>query len=152
MALSLESAVRVKQRTLAETRKPKIQALLKAFWSYHDQHKRDPDLQFVAFAALETTDVVIADAACKVYLIYIEKPSASATAAFFKGTDHATTGSSTAAELVQKVASNNVELLLYPDGFAMANGFTILSETTADGSSGSSAADRPNGWVVVGAP
>jgi hypothetical protein len=152
MALSLTGANIVKQKTLAETRRPKIQAVLKAFWSYWAQHKKSADLQFVSFAALETTDVVIADAACKVYLIFIQKPSASSTAAFFKGTDHATTGSSTAAELVQKVAGSDHEMLAYFDGFAMANGFTILSETTADGSTGSSAADRPDGFIVVGAP
>jgi hypothetical protein len=152
MALTLESAVRVKQRTLAETRKPKVQAILKAFWSYHDQHKRDPDLQFVPFVTLgSAADVVIADAACKVYLIFIVSPAASSTATFVKGTDSATTGSDTASELVQKVAGAATEILAYFDGFSMASGFVLEAHTTADGGTGSSAADRANGWVVIGA-
>lgn len=152
MALSLERALLVRQRTLAFTRKPKIQAQLKAFFSYLDQHKKDPDLQFTAYAALTSTDVVIADAACRLFAVYIEKPSASTVTAFFKLTNHASTGSATASDITQIALTNDIILLQYGDGLAMSAGVTLLSHTTADGSSGSVAADRPNGFVIVGAP
>lgn len=152
MALTLERATFVRQRTLADTRKPKIQAVLKAFWSYWDQHKRDPDLQFVPFVTLgSAADVVIADAACKVYLIYIASPTGATNATFVKATDSATTGSDTASEIVQKVGATSIEMLTYFDGLAMGSGFVLEAHTTADGGTGTSAADRANGWVVLGA-
>ena len=152
MALSLESANLVRQRVLAETRKPKTQAQLKALFSYLAQHKGSPNLQFVTFAALQATDTVIADAACKVYAIYTKKPSASTVTSFFKLTDHASTGSGTAETLKFPMLTNSEDLVQFPDGLAMAAGVTLLAHTTSDGTTASAAADRADGWVIVGAP
>lgn len=152
MALTLERALLTRQRCLAFTRKPKVQMGLKALFSYLDQHKRDPDLQFSTFSALTAADQVAADAACKVYAIYIAKPSGSTVASYFKGTNHASTGSATASDFTLLLPTNNIELITFPDGLAMSAGFTLNSHTTADGSSGTVAADRPSGFVIVGAP
>jgi hypothetical protein len=43
-------------------------------------------------------------------------------------------------------------MLTFPDGINLSTGLTIVSETTSDGSTGSSAADRSNGFVIIGAP
>ncbi len=151
MALSLENANIVRQRVLAETRKPKTQAVLKALFSYLSQHKGSPQLQFVSFAALEATSVVIADAPCKLYAIYTKKPSASTVTAFFKLTDHASTGSGTAEDVKYPLKTNAEDLVCFFDGLAMAAGVTLLSHTTSDGTTLTAAADRADGWVIVGA-
>lgn len=152
MALTLEAAQFTKQRTVAETRKPKIQAMLKALFSYLAQHKGNPTLQFTAFSALATTSVVIADAACKVYAQYMKKPSTSTTSAFVKGTDHASAGSTNAPDIMVKMETSAEDLILFPDGKPMANGYTLLGCTTAAGATGSAAADQASGFVIVGAP
>ncbi len=152
MALSLESPNLTRQRVLAEVRKPKTQAGLKALFSYLAQHKGSPNLQLVSFAALNATDVVVADAPCKVYAIYTKKPAASTVASIFKLTDHASTGSATAETLKFPMYTNAEDLIVFYDGLAMAAGATLLAHTTSDGNTGSNAADRADGFVIVGAP
>jgi len=153
MALSTSGINLVRQRTFAETRKPKVQAMLKSLFSYLAQHKGSPDLQLVAFSDLTSgTGTAIADAACRVYAIFAKKPSASTLSAYFKGSDSPTTASATAPEFSMVLASNVEDIVVFPDGLSMANGFAIRSDTTAAGSTGSVAADQPDGFVIVGAP
>ena len=153
MALSLSDINLVRQRTFGETRKPKVQAILKALFSYLAQHKGSPDLQIVAFADLTSgTGTAIADAACRVHAIFVKKPSASTVSAYFKGSDSPTTASATAPEFSMVIPSANEDIVVFPDGLSMANGFAIRSDTTAAGSTGSVAADQPDGFVIVGAP
>lgn len=153
MALSLSGANLVRQRTFAETRKPKIQAALKNLFSYLAQHKGSPDLQLVNFSDLTSgTGTAIADAACRVFAVYAKKPSGSTTASYFKGSDSPTTASATAPELGFVLPTSNEEIVIFPDGLSMANGFAIRADTTAAGSTGSGAADQPDGFVIVGAP
>jgi hypothetical protein len=150
MALSLESANLTKQRARAETRKPKIQAALKMLFSYLAQHKGNPDLQFTAFSALATTSVVIADAACRLYALYVKKPSGSTTASFVGITDDDTTASTSSAEMRLYLPTNNEEILIFPDGIPMTTGVVIGSTTTAAGATGSAAADQAAGFGIVG--
>lgn len=152
MALSLESTILTKQRVLAETRKPDIQALLKAFFSFLSQHKGNPTLQTTFFSALAGTDVVAADAACKLYAWYIKKPSASTTAAYVKGSNSASALDEADDTMHVYLPAADEVLLVFPKGIALSAGFTIGSNTTASGSTGSSAADQPSGFVIVGAP
>lgn len=153
MALSLQAANLVRQKTYAETRKPKIQAALKALFSYLAQHAGSPDLQLIPFENLTSgTGVAIADAACKVRAIYAKKPSGSTTASYFKGSDSPTTASATAPEVLTVLPTSNEEIIVFHDGLAMANGFAIRADTAAAGSTGSGAADQPDGFVIVSAP
>lgn len=152
MALSLESTILTKQRCLAETRKPDIQALLKAFFSFLSQHKGNPTLQPTFYGALAGTDVVAADAACKLYAWYIKKPTASTTAAYVKGQNHASTLDETAPTMSVYLPTNEEVILIFPKGVPMSAGFVIGSNTTAVGATASSAADRADGFVIVGAP
>lgn len=97
------------------------------------------------------SDSVIADAACKVYGIFTRKTNA--TAAWLKGSDSASASSSTAAEWMAKLAvATSDTAALFPQGFPMANGFTLGSDTTASGTTNSTAGDGPKGFVIIGAP
>ena len=148
MALSLSGINIAKQKAIAEIRRPKIQAGLKALFSYLVQHKGSPDLQFVAFSALSSGSTVIADAACKLYAVFAKSPSAS-TASYLKATDDETTASATAFELGAKIPAGKEELFVYPDGLSMASGVALRADTTMAGSTGS-ATDGPSGFVIVG--
>lgn len=155
MAISLSNAVLVKQRALAETRKPNVQGALKWFFSYIAQHL-NPQAQFqiVFFSALGSTDVVIADAACKLYAVFMRVPSTSDAVTFVKATDHASTASDAASEFRFAFGGTGVaeEIVIYHRGKAMANGITMQGTTTADGGTGSDAADGCSGFVILGAP
>lgn len=150
MALSTQDPVlawrRVANAILSMS--PAVQAQMAALKSWLTQQGGNPDLQFVPFDKLTSTETVIADAACKLYAICTSK--ATATATFTKATDSATTSSDTAAEVVMKEAgASSSNALIYPQGLAMANGITMQGNTTADGGTGSGA-DGASGFVLLG--
>jgi hypothetical protein len=108
------------------------------------------DLQFVPITDLGV-DAIIADAACRVYGIYLKK-GATATGAFFKAADHATSAGTTASDIVMELNEASKEIVLtYPSGWAQGTGFTVGSDTTADGNTASTAGDGPSGFVILGA-
>lgn len=152
MALSLQNPVLVKQKALLDTRKPKIQAIGKALFSYLAQHKGNPDLQLVPFADLAGTASIIADAACKLMGLYIKKPAGSTTAAFIKGSDSSATASATAPALSIELPTNQEEFMAFPDGIPFTVGLVLRSDTAADGSTGSATADKASGFAIIAAP
>ena len=121
-----------------------------AFFSWLAQFKNSLALQCVEFTFLTGTDTVIADAACKIYAILFRK--ATTTAAYFKASDSASASSSTAPEIELRQNQVQVEQFFSPKGLAMANGFTISSDTTSDGNTTSAAGDGAAGVVLLGAP
>jgi hypothetical protein len=152
MALSLVDANLVRQRAFAETRKAKVQAALKAFFSYWAQHKNNPNLQFVAISGLTAAETVIADAACKVHALFLASPAGATNASFCKMTDHASTQSDDSSEWVTKIAATATECLISYDGLAFANGVTMQGNTTASGGTTSAAGDVCTGFAIIGAP
>lgn len=156
MALSLEDANLVKQKCRAESRKPKVQAALKALFSYISQHLGSPNLQFVPFADITSAStgstVVMADVPCKLYGAFFQSPSGAAAKAYAKLTDDETTSSATAFEVGLGVGATKQEFLFWGDGKAFANGIAIRGDTTIDGSTGSVAGDKLNGFLIVGGP
>jgi hypothetical protein len=109
------------------------------------------DLQFVAISDLGA-DAVVADAACRVYGLYLKK-GATATGAFVKAADHASSAGTTASDLVIELNEASKEtFIINPTGWAQGTGFTIGSDTTADGSTASTAGDGPSGFAIIGAP
>ena len=156
MSLSLEEGVRVKQKCRAESRKPKVQALLKALFSYIPQHLGDISLQFVPFAEISSaatgSATVMADVPCKLYGMFVQSPAAATIKAYVKVTDDETTASATVFEAAMGVTATKQEFLTWPDGKAFANGIAIRGDTTIDGSTGSAAADRLSGFLIVGGP
>lgn len=154
MALSLTSANLVKQKALAETRRPHVQGALKWLFSYLAQHKKSPDLQFVAFDELDADETVIADAACRIYALFMSVPSTSDAATYVKITDHATTSSDAASEFRFEMGGNGAqqEVMIWHNGTPMGSGATMQGNTTANGGTASDAADGCTGFVILGAP
>jgi hypothetical protein len=154
MALSLTGANIVKQKALAETRRPHVQGTLKWMFSYLAQHKKSPDLQFVPFEALADTDVVIADAACRIYALYVSVLSTSDAVTYVKMTDSATASSDAASEFRLEVGGAGAaqDCFVWHNGAPMASGVAMQGNTTANGGTGSDAADGCSGFVILGAP
>lgn len=130
--------------------KASIQMILTDVKSWFAQNTTLPDLQVVAFTALTSTDQVIANAACKLYVIVMIKLTATAT--FTKGTDHATTCSTDGTQgFSVKLAAIGQSIIVWPHGEPMAAGFTMQGSTTGTGSTGSGA-NGASGFVILGNP
>lgn len=151
MAISTQDALYAKRRAFSfPFTKSSSGLLVQALFSYLAQFKQNPDLQFVPFDHLTGSDTVIADAACKLYMLLLKKTTT--TAAYFKGSDHASASSSTAPEFELRQNTAEEDVMIFPDGLALANGLTISSDTTSDGNTGSSAGDGAKGFAIIGAP
>lgn len=151
MSISVQDIVLAKRRYLnAAALDAACSQLSMAFFSWLAQQGGTPELQVVEFGPLSSTDVVIADAACKIYAIVQKCPTSTAT--YTKGTDNATTASDAASEYRQKIeGANRTMAAFYPSGFPMANGFTMQGTTTADGGTGSGT-NGASGVVLLGRP
>lgn len=158
MALSTESANLVWQKAFVALQslgaKPSIVDSLRRLKEKLATVNANPDLQFVTMADI-TGDTVIADAACKLYAIFVKK-QATATDAYFKTNDHATTcGAANGASMTDCVwlpDSGDQHLFVFPNGRAQANGITVASQTTAPGNTDNTSGDGPNGFVILGKP
>lgn len=155
MAISTQAIGFAKRRAfnfLSLNCNPETRALIGELFQTLAQLRKSPDLQIVEFD-LQTSaasDVVIADAACKVYAIVAKK--ANATAAFLKASDHASAASSTAEEWKVELNAAGETVHTFPAGYAQGTGWTLGSDTTSDGSTNSTAGDGPKGFVIIGAP
>lgn len=156
MAISTKSAFKAKREafnvaTLFGFSSSALQALSTLFQEL-SQKKGNPDLQVAVFD-LQTSaasDAVIADAACTIYGIFVRKTNA--TGAWLKGSDSATTSSSTAGEWTHELNAALQEVAsVYPNGFAQGSGWTFGADTTAAGNTNSTAGDGPRGFVILGA-
>jgi hypothetical protein len=151
MAISVQNIVLAKRRYFnAASIDAASQQLSMAFFSWLAQQGGTPELQVVEFDYQIGTSFVIADAPCKIYGIILNK--ATTTAASWKGTDHAVTGSSTAFAVGVTQNSIAVADLFFSKGLPMAAGFTILSNTTMAGNTTSAAGDGARGVVLLGRP
>lgn len=153
MALTLEDALKVKQRSRWDTRKPGVSEVFRALWK-HLEALRNPDLQFVAYSGLNAGEQVVANVPAKLYAVYAAKPAASTTTAFLKLSDHATAtqaGASLVIPFVGTGGGGQTHAAVFPDGLLFNTGITINSTTTGDGTMESAAADAPTGFCIVGA-
>ena len=152
MALSTQEFTLARQRFYhaPAALKGGIKNLTMAFWGWLANQKGKPDLQVKEFDYLTGTSTVIADVPCTLYAILLYKNTT--VAAWFKGTDNASTGSSTAGEITLKQAVVSTVPIFFPKGFPMANGFTVLSNTTAAGNTTSAAGDGAAGLVLLAGP
>lgn len=158
MALSLESANKVRQKTRMFNLNPGVFYGLKALFLHLAANKGNPDLQFVPFSGTEVAsdgsnaDKVIADAACKIYAFYAKK-RATATATWFKGQDHASAATPTDPTYLREFnESGQVVFELYPDGYAQGTGWTVEQSTDdITGSTRTLAADSVDGFYILGA-
>jgi hypothetical protein len=154
MALVLEDPNLVRQKTFPGSRLPGAESSIRQFFTYL-QYLRNIDLKIKMVSGLETADAVASDSACKVYAIFMKKPTASTTNAWMKGSDHATVAAAAgdvAARLVGTSGGGREYCTVYSDGLPMGTGFTVGSHTTVNGNTKSAAADAWTGFVIVGAP
>lgn len=154
MALSTENANLVWQKAKAAMdslgAKPSLVDALKTLKTQLSTVGGNPDLQFVAFADL-TGDTVIADAACQLYAIFAKK-QATATDAFLKAVDHASTAAGTTFFLCVELAEASEQILLiFPGGIPQSAGITLVSSTTDTGGTDTTTGDGPNGFCIIGA-
>ncbi len=128
--------------------KPSTQFQLEAFKHWLAQQGGNPDLKFMPFDTLSSTEVVVADAACKLYVLVLKK--VTATASYSKLTDNATTSSDDSSDLVVLQNAIDETVLVWPKGLALANGATMQGNTTASGGTGSGA-NGAKGFALLGA-
>lgn len=161
MAISLESAGRVRQKVYASTRNHLVYQCLKALFLHLAMHKGNPDLQYVPFLGTSIDDAggqVLADAACTLYAVYGRKgtldmrTAGTATDSYLVLFDDATddTGAGTDGRLVLPFLTASEEVFwCSPDGIAMATGVVAKAYTDFDGTTDSTAGDAPNGFVII---
>lgn len=154
MAISLEGIRNVVDRTRSDSRKPGVAESLRSLFK-HMQQLGNPDLQFVAWGDNNAADKVVADAACKLYALFLRKPTASTTDAWFKGSNHATTAAANGDVVVYMRGTSGGGREYCPvfhDGLPLGTGLTVQSHTTVNGNTKSASADQVSGFAIIGAP
>jgi len=154
MALSLQDATFVRQKTRARTRSPFVFYALKAFFLYHAQ-RGNAQLQLVDLddADLTGTDgVVAADAPCTLYVVYLKKRG-TATDSYLKLYDDATNDGTAANERVTiaTLEASEDHIAVFPQGMTFATGIVATSHTTSNGTTDSTAGDSGDGFLIIGA-
>lgn len=153
MALTLERINDVKQKCRFDSRNPGPVECLRALFK-HQEQRGNPDMQFVPLDYTGNADQVIADVACKLYAIYLVKPTASTTAAWVKISDHATVAAASGDVVIPFVGTGGggqAHCVVFPDGLKLATGATTASHTAVDGNTDSADADSCAGFAIVGA-
>jgi len=155
MALALIAASIVKRKGLGQTRTAGVEQMLRTFFQdvLNDQLKNQ-DLYYEAFSGLQTADQVIADAACKLYVLFGKKPAASTVDAWLKGSDHATVAAANGdvvAKYLGAGGGGREHVLVFPNGLSLATGLTLGCHTTVNGNSKSLVADAVTGFAIIGA-
>lgn len=163
MAISLESANKVREKTYALGLDPLVYRSLQAFFQYWSSTKGNADLQYIPFTGTtidDATGQVLADAACTVYVVYGRKGTLDQRTAgtntdaylviFDDATDDAGAGTDGRLTLPFLNASDSV-FWIGPQGIPCPSGVVAKSYTDFDGVVDSSAGDAPNGFVIIGA-
>ena len=155
MALSLESAGKVRQKTRSLTLDPSVFLALKGFFAYWASNKGNADLQFVPVSDTQLTTAggtVLADVPATVYVVYLKK-TATATDAYVKLYDDITDDTTTTDQRLSVgiLESGEEHLVVYPKGLTMATGIVGTSHTEGQGSTDSTATHVANGFLIIGA-
>lgn len=154
MALSLESAGKVRQKTRGlELLDNSAYRALQAFFQYWATHKDNADLQYLPFSEAEcdaANGTPKADAACTVYFVYVKKEN-SATDNYFKLFDNATVDTTTTDQrlALPLFIANESQIFQTNKGLPMANGIVVTQHTTSEGTTDGS--DGGSGFILIGA-
>lgn len=107
-----------------------------------------------------TASVVLADSPCRLYALYLKKNGSVAT--WFKGSNHATTAATDGTQVITEHDANNDTVpvgmtkneicRVFTNGKSLSAGLTITQNTSATGSTLTLAANRFDGFAIVGAP
>lgn len=160
MALSLQSANLVRQKVYHafETNNPSAKQRL--WWTaareFFNQwvSQGNADLQFIPFSEADADaagGTVLANAACKVYMFYVNKTGTATTENTTKLFDDATDDTTTTDQRLSIItaASGQESLQIYPTGYSMGTGVVVTQHTTIEGSTDGS--DGGDGFIVIGA-
>jgi hypothetical protein len=155
MAITLESAGRVRQKTRSLTLDPSVFLALKGFFAYWASNKANADLQLVTMNDADlagSNGVILADAACSVYVAYIKKRGTT-TDSYFKLYDNATVDTTTTEQRlsIALLEASEEQFALFPKGLTMASGVVGTSHTEAQGTSDSTAGDSGDGFIILAA-
>lgn len=120
-------------------------------------NKGNPDLFYKNIDGLvnssdggNTVSQILVDAACTLYAVFLRKRGATET--IIKGSNSATTAATDGTQdLAFALTVAGTELVVYPDGRAMSAGLTVTEDTTRTGSTLTLAANRIDGFVIIGA-
>jgi hypothetical protein len=157
MALTTESAGRVRQKTRVYTQSPAILMALKAVFLYLATTKKNPDLAFLPITGSDAdaaTGQVLSDSPCIVYAVYGRKPEGADTDAYLNLFDDATDDAGAATDTRVSIdfqSGGDEAFLIFPQGLDMATGLVAKAYTDYDGTTDSVAGDAPNGFVIVSA-
>lgn len=140
MALSTQAAVKAKRRAFSASKvlglSSSAEQILSALFQELSQKKGNPDLQIVEAPAASTTDLVVADVACKLYGYFAK---GGATARTTNWADHASSANTPTTTI--PVGVGETVAYVWPAGSAFANGITF-DESGASGA---------NGFFIIGA-
>ena len=155
MALSLESAGRVRQKTRSLTLDPSVFLALKGFFAYWASNKANADLQLITMSDTQLTTAggsILADAPAVVYVAYVKKGT-TATDSYFKLYDDITDDTTTTDQRlsVGMLEASEEHLAVYPKGLTMAVGIVGVTHTEGQGTTDSTAGDAGNGFLIIGA-
>jgi hypothetical protein len=132
---------------------PCAQILFRGFKTWCMQHLKGINLQLLDIADL-TGFTNPLDGVVRVYAVYVKKQN-TGTDAFFKIFDNATNDATVADARVgiALLDANQEQILIFPDGLALAAGVVIGAYTAfigANATTASTAGDGPNGFMLVG--
>ena len=154
MALTVESAGKVRQKCKEFSKSPGIFYMLKQLFLYLAANKGNPDLAFLPITATSVDDAggqVLVDAACTLYAAYGQK-TATTTDVYLVLFDDASDDSGGATDgrvVLPFLAASEEAFYFNPSGLTMAAGVVAKAYTDFDGTTDSTAADCPNGFCIV---
>lgn len=159
MALALESAGKVSQKSRKYNLNPLVFYSLKAFFLYWATNKGNEDLQLIPFSDSTTATDGISQAtgyspigvASRLYVLYAKNNGAGDGTDAFIGVHNATDNAS--APLVTAVIQddNDQFILVNPNGWVFGTDLTISAATTNGGATESAANNSADGFVIIGA-
>lgn len=161
MAISVENANLAWQKAFISLDSLGANKAMREQWralkAYLAQEKRNLDLQFIAVDATLVDDAngtVLANAPCKVYGMFLKKQATAVdvyTALLDDDTDDASPVTDVRC-VVGLIGASEQASIFYPAGIAFGVGVVAKSYTEFDGTTDSSSADTPNGFVIIGNP
>lgn len=142
MAISTQAAVLAKRHARNAVRvfalNSSIEQAVSALFQELSQKKGNPDLQVIEVLQSGTSNVVLANAACRLYGVFLSVPT---TADSFQAADSASSAASPT--IVIPMGIGQFSALLYPVGNSYANGITC---------NGLNAGANFKGFIVIGQP
>lgn len=154
MALgTLIDLVQIKQKARVDAAKsPAVAKALRALYEHLEGSPKQ--LFWKPFTTSGAADVVLSDAACKIYALMVKKRTGSTTASWLKLSAHATVAAAAGDIVVPFTAAGGTKAFcqIWPDGLSLLLGVTVAQHTAVDGNTDSAAADSVDGFVLLGAP